>query len=90
MGARTDSQSRPVSFRSTDEDGASAARRELRIYHPNGALSVIYVTAFESDAKATYEAEKIARYGYQVDVWRDGTRIDRVAYLSALEMDGHQ
>lgn len=54
------------------------ARRELRVYRPGGVLSVIYVTAFESDAKAICEAEEIARYGYQVDVWRDETRIDRV------------
>jgi len=90
MGARMDSHNGPGSFRSRGETAAGAERRELRIYRPNGALSVIYVTTFGSDAKAMCEAEKIARYGYQVDVWRDGTRIDRVSYLNALEMGGRQ
>lgn len=80
MGARMDNQNRPESFRSTDRASASASR-ELRIYRPDGALSVIYVTAFESDAKAISEAERISRYGYQVDVLRDGTRIDRISEL---------
>jgi len=66
------------------------ARRELRVYRPGGVLSVIYVTAFESDAKAICEAEKIARYGYQVDVWRDEARIDRVSELTDLDTSRHQ
>jgi hypothetical protein len=90
MGARLYSQNGPASFRSINETARGAARRELRIYHPNGALSVIYVTAFESDAKAIAEAETIARYGYQVDVWRDGVRIDRVSALDVLDRSEDQ
>lgn len=91
MGARMSSQSsRPDSFRSTNETAAGATRHELRIYRPDGTLSVIYVTAFGSDAKAILEAEKIVRYGYQVDVWRDGTRIDRISERNVFDKDEQQ
>jgi hypothetical protein len=88
MGTRMNSQIGPSLFES--KDGASSARRQLRVYRPDGALSVIYVTAFESDAKAISEAERIARYGYQVDVLRDGTRIDRISELGLLDLGEHQ
>jgi hypothetical protein len=90
MGARLESQNQPASFRSINETATGAARRELRIYRPSGALSVIYLTTFGSDAKAIAEAEKIARYGYQVDVWRDGVRIDRVSALDILDRSEDQ
>ena len=90
MGARMNNQNGPASFRLKSEAATGAARRELRVYHPDGVLSVIYVTALESDAKAVCEAEKIARYGYQVDVWRDGTRTNRVPELNNLHASGHQ
>lgn len=53
------------------------ACRELRIYRPNGALAVIYFTAFKCDEEAIFEAEKIARCGYHVDIWISGTRTSR-------------
>ena len=66
------------SFESRGKSDAGVLCREFRIYRSNGNLSVIYFTAFESDDKAISEAEKIARFGYQVDIWRDGTRIDQI------------
>ncbi len=90
MGVRIDGQSKLASFRLIAGAVTDTARRELRVYHPDGVLSVIYVTAFESDSEAIYEAEKIARYGYQVDVWRDETRVDQVSELSNLDRSEHQ
>ena len=79
MGGRMDSQKGPGPFRSIREPAAGVVHRELRVYRPNGALSMIYVMTFGGDAKAIAEAKKVARYGYQVDVWRDGVRIGHVA-----------
>jgi|KBSSwiStaDraftv2_1062776.scaffolds.fasta_scaffold1444297_2 hypothetical protein len=84
MGARTDSQKGPLSSRSINETAEDVAHRELRIYRADGALSMIYVIAFGSDAKAIVEARKIAHCGYQVDVLRDGVRIDRISRLDVL------
>ena len=74
-----DRQSELESFKSHVEADAGVLCREFRIYRSNGALSAIYFTAFESDEKAIAEAKKLARFGYQVDIWRDGTRIDQVS-----------
>ena len=90
MGARLSNRSGQGLFESKVGEAADLARRELRIYRPDGILSVIYATAFASDAKAISEAEKIASYGYQVDVWRDGTRIDRISALNVLDTSEHR
>jgi len=80
-----DSQKRPKPFRSLNEPAADGVRRrELRVYRPNGALSMIYVMTFGSDGKAIAEAKKIARYGYWVDVWRDGVRIGHASKCDVL------
>jgi hypothetical protein len=79
-----DSQYGLTDFQPIDETSASAVPHELRIYRPNGALSMIYVMTFVSDAKAIVEARKLACYGYQVDVWRDGVRTSRISSLNAL------
>jgi hypothetical protein len=68
------------------------ASPEFRIYRPNGALAVIYFTAFRCDEEATFEAEKIARCGYHVDIWVGGTRTNRVfgpSSPSVAEYRGH-
>ena len=77
------------SFGSNVEADVGVARRELRIYRPNGALSVVYITAFESDATAIVAAENIARCGYQVDVLRDGTIIVQVSELNVVDIYEH-
>jgi hypothetical protein len=74
-------QDGPGSYTPEDAMAVSAGCRELRIYRRDGTLSVIYVTTFGSDAKAILEAEKLAGYGYRIDVMRDGMRIDRIAEL---------
>ena len=74
-----DRQSELESFESNVEPDGGGSGPEFRIYRPNGTLSVIYFTAFESDEIATSEAEKIARLGYQVDIWRGATRINSVS-----------
>jgi hypothetical protein len=68
-------------FDSSAEPSDAALCPELRIYRPDGALSVIYLTAFENDTEAMAEAERIARNGYRIDVWRDGRRIAQVGPL---------
>ena len=77
------------SFGSDVEVDVGVVRRELRIYRPNGALSMVYITAFESDATAIAAAENITRYGYQVDVLRDGTIIVQVSELNVVDMYEH-
>ena len=67
------------SFESNGGPGIGVPRREFRIYRPNGTLSVIYFTTFGSDEKAIAEAKKIARFGYQVEMWRGGTRIGQLS-----------
>jgi hypothetical protein len=67
---------------------ANTASREFRIYRPDGVLSVVYFTAFETDERAIAEAEKIARYGYRVDIWRGRTRIERIAAGTAPGKEG--
>jgi hypothetical protein len=71
-----------VSFGSNAEVDNTMACRELRLYHSDGALSLVYLGTFESDGKAISEAKILARYGYRIDVWRDGTRVGRVPALS--------
>jgi hypothetical protein len=70
-----------VSFGPHAEVDNAVACRELRLYRPDGALSLIYFSTFESDEKAISEAKKLARYGYRIDVCRDGTRVGRVPSL---------
>jgi hypothetical protein len=77
-------------FESNSEAGSVSVCRELRIYRPDGTLSIIYFTAFGSDQEAIYEAENIARRGYQIDVWRDGTRIGQISDSSGLDKGEHQ
>jgi len=77
MGHRTEL----VSVGANAEVGNALTCRELRLYRPDGALSLVYFGAFESDGKAISEAKRLARYGYQIDVWRDGTRVGRVPTL---------
>jgi hypothetical protein len=84
-----DRQSELEFFDSTIEPDASSPSCEFRIYRPNGSLSVIYFTAFESDQRAISEAEKIARTGYLVDVWRSGARIDRVSGHNVSDTGRH-
>jgi hypothetical protein len=79
------SQNSPPSFRSIKDTAGGVSRRELRVYRTNGALSMIYVMAVGSDAKALVEARKIARCGYQVEIWRDEVRIDWVSELDGLD-----
>jgi hypothetical protein len=89
-GTRMDRHSELESFESNSEADGAGASRELRIYRPDGALSIIYFTAFGSDAKAISEAEKIARRGYEIDVWRGGTRISRVSDFNGIDKGEHQ
>jgi hypothetical protein len=70
-----------VSFGLTARVDNALTCRELRLYRPDGALSLVYFGTFESDGKAISEAKRLARYGYQIDVWRDGTRVGRVPTL---------
>jgi hypothetical protein len=74
-----DRQSELDSFESKAGPDTRESCREFRIYRPNGTLSVIYFTAFESDEIAISEAEKIARLRYRVEIWRGGTRIDQIS-----------
>jgi hypothetical protein len=78
------------SFESKIEPGVSVACRELRIYRPGGALSVIYFPSCESDGKAIAEAENIAQYGYQVDIWQGETRIGRVSGRNAFDFGNYR
>lgn len=70
-----------ASFGPNAEVDNTTACCELRLYRPDGALSLVYFGTFESDGKAISEAKKLARYGYQIDIWRDGTRVGRVPAL---------
>ena len=74
-----DRQSVVKAFESNGGPGIGAPCREFRIYRPNGTLSVIYVTTFVTDEKAIAEAKKIARFGFQVEMWRGGTRIGQLS-----------
>jgi hypothetical protein len=75
------------SFESKAEPGISVAPQELRIYRPGGALSVIYFPSCESAGKAIAEAEHIAQYGYQVEIWQGETRIGRVTDQNVFGFD---
>jgi len=55
---------------------------ELLIYRLDGRLSVIFVTTFFSDSEAIEKAEELARYGYRVEVWRNGIEVGRAAKSS--------
>jgi hypothetical protein len=78
------------SFESNVEPDGAMPSREFRIYRPDGLLSAIYFTAFESDEKAISEAEKIALTGYMVDIWRNGTRINRIGGRNVLGTGKHR
>jgi hypothetical protein len=73
-----DRQSVLDAFESEVEPNADVQRAEFRIFRPNGILSAIYFTAFEDETIAALEAEKIARLGYQVEIWRGGKRTDQI------------
>jgi len=55
---------------------------ELLIYRLDGRLSVIFVTTLLSDSEAIEKADELARYGYRVEVWRNGIEVGRAAKSS--------
>lgn len=73
-----DRQSDLEVFEPKVESGAGLQRAEFRIYRPSDILSIIYFTAFEGEDVAASEAKKIARLGYQVEIWRGGKRTDQI------------
>jgi hypothetical protein len=48
---------------------------ELLIYRLDGRLSVIFITEYRSVFEAIQKAAEIARYGYRVEVWRNGAEV---------------
>jgi hypothetical protein len=50
---------------------------ELLIYRLDGRLSVIFVTELHSDNEAIKKADEISRYGYRVEIWRNGIEVGR-------------
>ncbi len=85
-----DYQSELGSLETSVETSDVLACREFRLYRPDGTLSVVYFATFDSDAEAISNAERIARHGYQVDIWRDGMRINRVSVSDVLDTSDHQ
>jgi hypothetical protein len=51
--------------------------RQLLIYRLNGTLSVIFVTDCKTDDEAVQKADAIAALGFRVEVWRDGSEVQR-------------
>lgn len=85
-----DYKSESESLGTNVEADDALACRELRLYRPDGTLSAVYFATFDSDANAISDAERMARCGYQVEVWQNGIRITRVSVSNAPDTSDHQ
>jgi hypothetical protein len=88
--AEVDYENELESLGAVEQTGDVLGCRELRLYRPDGTLSAVYLATFDSDANAISDAERMARCGYQVEVWRNGMRIDRVLASTAPDTSDHQ